>query len=389
MGARTRTRDLKFVSAGTAIGTNGYNVSGYAGSISRETNADVTMSPPYVVDHPLTITKRSAVPLRINGVIPYNPSSPGGATVEYTDYNPANRSNWVYTPAVPSFNSNYWKTKALANINPTRPKVDLPLFIWELKDLPRMIKGLGEIHKLIQLSPRKWYRSNIEYADVYLQYQFGWAPLVSDLLELFRFTEAVEDRMAQLRKLEHGTMIRRKLYDGESSNVLLSDYTLVGPYRNLAQWTRRQTMRERIWFTANGKLLDPLPNTDAGLRSLSEQIVLGLHFEPWRVWDFVPWTWLIDYFANMGDYLEATSALTRLKVTRMSLMATQTISSTLEPKWIELPLKASHSELSTRVRRRYVYANPHPTWAWTPFLTGRQMSILGALTVVSGKRRRT
>jgi len=143
----------------------------------------------------------------------------------------------------------------------------------------------------------------------------------------------------------------------------------------------RHIFHERIWFTCNAKLVDPLPNDGATLKTLAENLVLGLTFEPYAVWDYIPWSWLIDYFANFGDYIEATNALTRLQVTRMNVMATRVYRTELVQTYVESGLSASHSELKTTEKLRKKYGIPVPIYRFTPFLTGYQVGIIGALAV--------
>lgn len=380
MGARTRSRVRTSWVGGRYTVTPSTVTLGYSGTSDHETNSDVTMAKPYVVDHPLVITRKANVPLRYNGTIPYNPSVPAGAQYVFEDYNPANRTSVVYSPTLGVYSAAYWKTKALANLDPWSPKVDLPLFIWELKDLPKMVKGAGDF--LLGRS-----KSLDDPGGLYLAYKFGLEALVRDVLGMFEFTQAAEERKAHLRALEHGTFLKRSLFKRSEteSTVQSNAYGLTLAYRTAYRADIHMTTTEKHWFTCNAKLVDPLPSGGA-LQTLSEDIVRGLTLRPASFWDYIPFTWLSDYFVNIGDYLEAYQTMTRLQVTRMNVMATRKRTSVLVPTYVEAGLTASYSELSTTEKRRTVYSNPTPSLSFTPFLTGGQVAILGALAATRSKR---
>lgn len=386
MPTRYRTR--------SRVATRGYVRNMPAGTIyatgsnaefDKEQNWDTTMPRPYTVDHPLTIDRRRALPpLRVNGSVPYTPGT-SSPRLQYENYNPPNRTGYAYAPSPSAFDEGYWKTKALANLNPYRPTVDIPLFLWELKDLPRMVQHAGWLLKGLT---NAYYRHHWkDLGSLYLAYQFGWAALVRDVLGMFDFTRQIENRKRYLRSLERGDTFRRTLYSGiVSSSVTPNGYSLSAPWRSVVVADIERTYRLKVWFTANAKLQDTLPGDDRAFITLSRDLVMGMSFQPERVWDFIPWTWLIDYFANIGDYLEAHGTNARVKVTRMNLMATRVDTSKLVNVRPEAGLTCSHSELVTEIKKRYVYSNPTPSVHLTPFITQGQMAIIGALSATRAKR---
>jgi hypothetical protein len=328
------------------------------------------MAPPYTTDHTFDSIDRVVEPLRFNGWSPY---SFVGYIHDFQDYNPPNRSLAVYTPNRSTISWAYWKTKALANMNPNKPVVDLPLFLFEFKDFPRMLRDLGRILTgLGQLA---------DFAGQYLAYSFGWAPLVGDVLDLFGIAKSIEDRKAYLLRLEGGTAVKRSL----GTHVLQDVYTPNG--YDLAftpqtwRWDTHRKEVMKVWFTANAKLLTPLPHADR-LQGLSQDLVLGLRIHPATVWNMLPWSWLIDYFANVGDFLEAQQGHIKTSVTRMNIMAEQVITDNLSNPRMAATCVATGGNFTVTSRLRQIYANPTPSLSFTPFLTGGQMANLGALATV-------
>jgi hypothetical protein len=379
MGARSRSRDLASTGAGFVKSETGATIlTGFSGVTSDESCADITMPYPFTTDHSLTIIKREVLPLRFNGNVSSNVS--GTVRRNFLDYNPQGRSSVAFTPSASAVNFPYWKTKALAGMNPSKPKVNVPLFLFELREFPKMLRDLGNV-----------LRGKIRPQDVpggYLAYKFGWAPLVKDLLELMKFTKATEARMAYLRKLESGNRIQRELFSGPTQDsVSLTETTGVALLKGGFAYRYRTRTREDldVWFTANAQLKFALPET-SGLRSLSRRIVTGLAFRPYTVWDYLPWSWLIDYGINVGDYIEAQDGLTQMGVTRLCIMARTTITTTICDVKLDPALNASDSVMKTVKKQRSVSQNPTPQMTHTPFLDKGQMAILAALVTARALR---
>jgi len=383
MGVRHRVRTRRATTAGTVnLEINhvdyGPYIVGYAGDIDHETCDDTTMPSPYTVDHYLSIVRHTAMPLRFNGRLPTGILN--GWDWVYHNYDPPNRAGYGYCPGLPTFDSAYWQTKALANLNPYSPKVNLPLFIYELKDIPGMLKGAGDWLKRIYKDPnirRNWRNYvGVDATSLWLSLSLGWEPLVSDLRSMFGLAKSIENRKRYLASLEAGSHVHRKLHSG-----ITSEYTDAALYGGDGYSARvKHFITEDIWFSANAKLKDPILG-NAELQELSEKTVTGLLSEPWVVWDYLPWSWLADYFLNVGDFIEATAGLQHLEVTRLNLMAKRVHRSILEPVLVAPTISASYSELRSSEKLRVPFGHPAPSFAFTPFLTGKQMSIIGALAI--------
>lgn len=386
MAARSRSRDRSTTIGGfTTLDGVGPFVQGYTGSGDHESCQDTTMPRPYDVDHNLLIDRRSVLPLRINGSTEYN-APPTGQKMHFDSYNPQNCSTWTQAPAPSAFSTAYWLTRALANMDPYRPLVDLPLFLFEFKDFPAMLRHAGRV-----LSFRGGGKAKPEDGPgAILAYQFGWAPLVSDVLSLFNLAKSIDDRMRYLRNLEKGSRVRRSLGKHEiprlGDPISYSTFALnTGSFAYRADVATKETTK--VWYTANAKLLEPLPEDFGELRVLSAKIVTGLTFRPWSVWDYLPWTWLIDYFLNIGDLLEARGALCSLRVTRLCLMSTTEVIRSHSNVRTAPGLSALAPTFRTVVKRRSAHLNPTPRPAFVPFLTGSQMLNLGALLTAGAARK--
>ena len=239
-------------------------------------------------DHTLTITdtKRSFVIL--NG---YDSQ----LNVQY--------NNWrsVDFPPIqayfPSFNVNSLATRVGAGTNPGRPVVNLPVFIWELRELPGLIRLAGQsiLGKI---------------SSGYLSWNFGWAPLLSDLRKLVTLQDSIDKRLKELQNLKKKGYMRRRLdleeksLDATGSHVFESSSTIV-TVKRLSQNHRK------IWGTVKWRMSSAtsIPDSQAEQIALARRSVLGL--VPGNItlalWEALPWTWLIDWFADFGAYFKATN----------------------------------------------------------------------------------
>ena len=386
MPGRFRSREGRYKVGGKATYSDLPNspTHGASGPMLYESISDTTMPRPYTVDHSLVITRKEVSPLLISGRTTWHREAFGApGHILFDGWNPANRTLHNYAPVISTINWPYWRTKALANMNPYKPNVDLPLFLFELRELPKMLQQLGRV-----------LGGQAKPSDVpggFLGYQFGWAPLVSDTLALFKLTVLIDARIRYLRNLEGGTHISRKLFDGVIMDTVSPGYQAFitnmpgNPYCYTA--SVRTVERLKVWFTANGKLMSVLPPSSLDLRILSTRIVLGLTATPYRLWDALPWSWLIDYLYNIGDFLEARDGLTRLQVTRLNVMATVVKTITHQGVQTAPGLTASEPVLTWTSKQRSPFGHPTPNNTMTPFFTGKMIAILGALATSKALKR--
>jgi hypothetical protein len=152
--------------------------------------------------------------------------------------------------------------------------------------------------------------------DQYLNYSFGWRPFLSDLEKIADFDNNLKNAMAQLRR-DHGRTIRR-------GGLIESDTTSSAPYEESGgafgfldvPWASAGGTRAdrgyktvttvtswRCWFSAGFVYHLPReddPNSMDRLRTYLK----GGGISPSVVWELTPWSWLADYFTNIGDVLE-------------------------------------------------------------------------------------
>ncbi len=201
------------------------------------------------------------------------------------------------TPSVAQLSSDAWEI--LAKTNPSRPHVNVPAMLGEMKDIPKVVKGWGD--SLLG-----------DIARGNLSWRWAVKPMISDVRKLANFTKAANQRLKQLERLKHGKRIRKRC--NLSAQTVSS-----GPTRSLihsegaAIYAFARTVSEyQKWGSAEWKILPDsvLPQLDdANLDRFNNRVALGIttHGALEAAWELTPWSWFIDWFSNVGDMLAATN----------------------------------------------------------------------------------
>lgn len=207
-------------------------------------------------------------------------------------------------------------SRAISSTIPTRSDASLTNLIGELArdGIPSIIGSLFVRSKNIR-----------SLGGEYLNVEFGWKPLVSDIMKLMKSVKNSSQTIQQLRR-DSGRVVRRRFSFPETTDITSSSYepsfyeekfrgipsgasnvvSLLGPVLT----TNR--VSTRIWFSgAYTYYLDPgdnLLNKMVEYEALANK-VLGTRLTPSVLWELAPWSWLVDWFSNVGTALSNASAL--------------------------------------------------------------------------------
>lgn len=206
--------------------------------------------------------------------------------------------------------SNAYGAKAFRRARPGSPSAGILNFTAELRDLPQI--PLRALYRL------KRFRS---LGGEYLNIQFGWAPFLQDLKKMHRTYMELDRQLAQLVR-NNGRGIRRRGNLGETTtttstttysgnlmgNAFYNAPAAIPPY-NLGRHTAvHQTITtEKIWYSSRFHYYIPDIGSSQWTRRATRALY-GLNPTPAVLWDALPWSWLIDYFSNIGDIVHNMSA---------------------------------------------------------------------------------
>lgn len=268
------------------------------------------------------------------------------------------------------------------------PSFNLPVSVLELKDLPRMLKHAGDLlHGLRNPSGLNPLR---EGAAATLAYQFGWRPLIDDLKKTLSFQAIVEKRRSAINRsvdsdsgVDRSTTIEDRTWEvvdtvidklpGTGNTSIKRTRTYTRKTEGYVTWTPKERIRS---------LGDDALNREA-FRS-----ALGLSAKniPLATWKLLPWSWLIDWFANCSELLSAHQNMVDYKPTRggITMYARDDYHHSGYRWTTQGGLEVSPYEAYTEYKTRY----PITTWAGLtprmnlPFLDGFKTSVLGSLAIL-------
>jgi hypothetical protein len=198
-----------------------------------------------------------------------------------------------------------WMLDLVAGTNPSRPVLNIPEAIENIVQLPGMIRNLGNLMKNAG-SPGKprWLASE------YLGVQFGWKPLIEDLLKLLDLQNYVNKRNAELNKLYSGKGLRRRLKFKDDTTVTKTTQSTALDSCTLSMDVTILTHKKQ-WGVIKWYPTAPPPYhpDDASKNRFVKKLVLGATPEALALglWKVIPWTWLIGWFTNFGKYTLAHS----------------------------------------------------------------------------------
>lgn len=297
---------------------------------------------------------------------------------------------------------------AISRTIPTNPVAGAGVAIGEAREgFPRLIG-----HELFKSRLKDIRKSGSEYLNV----EFGWKPLISDLM---KFTRAAKQSNKLLRQMYRdsgtGNAVRRRYQF--PTQELKSDpdgpkWGFVAPFRcdggQLDSWmlgsgpeatgySQWSTTKIETWFSgAYSYVMPPPPNNFFGKMETWEREankLYGTRLTPDVLWNIAPWSWAADWFANTGDIVSNITAFgsdsLALKYGYI-MRRTRTMDHTIWQGYINTPdgpnkfvrtREAFGSETSVRLR-----ASPYGFGTAIEALTPRQIAISASLGISRAPR---
>lgn len=153
-------------------------------------------------------------------------------------------------------------------------------------------------------------------SDDYVNYQFGWLPLASDISDFGYSVSNVCDIVDNYR--HHANVgIKRSLelrHDITTQAETRNDFVRTYGLHNVGSTETNyfSTLDERVWFVGkytyympvDGSMYSRLKRYKAYARKL-----FGVELTPETVWNVSPWSWAADYKADVGSIIHNWSAI--------------------------------------------------------------------------------
>jgi len=312
--------------------------------------------------------------------------------------------------------------------NPSRHNVKLPAFIAELRDLPNMLRFAGRIlHNLDvprdlilrafsvskglmgnqhrralsakevlflsakHLTPdQQGGLSNLKaIAAANLAWQFGWRPLIQDVYTMSGFAKAVEERREEINRLYSGRGLKRKITLQDTSAVSVVTNAALHSVLGLCQADVTTRSTTKIWTSVRFKPKDKsaLPPTDGAIL----QTVLGLdpHGVISSAWEILPWSWFADWFSDLGEVMEISSNAMNAQGYCNVMRSQKTTVSCPGGVYVFSNGTKTISRYEARVEtknRKPGLPDLTSLSVRLPILGSNQVSILGSIAMLRGKR---
>jgi hypothetical protein len=307
--------------------------------------------PPYITGGNFTSLKVQFSPITVNGIGRYKTNSPqfvpglGFRPVEYRGgyYNP-DFTGADFTPSqyadvgfllgpvsgfVPSMVP--YHTLVDARLRPKLSHADLGQTLVEIRQIPGMLKtsskDFRDYWKFIGGKDSSSRMTPKGLSDSFLNAQFGWAPFIRDMVAVSElvtdYDKYVRDRTSRNDKWDHR---ERVLSETTEESVILSGLGMkCSPVTFLndmirpgSSWGMRYSYLNRVamkvWASGDYKFYRPefdmsRKDYDSGWSRMSRlSTLLGTNISPSLLWKITPWTWLADWFGNIGSVIDRLTA---------------------------------------------------------------------------------
>jgi len=210
--------------------------------------------------------------------------------------------------SLPSANLNTYGATALSRFSPLKPGASVGQLIGEtFRD------GLPH-NPIVLLKKLKDFKG---LGQNYLNVEFGWLPFLNDLRQLYKTWNTLDSRMAQIIR-DNGRPIRRsgnlkttvtnvttnEISPSTTTSSLegFSLFAADSSPQSPVHMKKTVTTSERVWFS--GRMRYFIPDTSSSQWSSKAKLALfGLNPTPSLLYELMPWSWLIDWFTNLGDII--------------------------------------------------------------------------------------
>lgn len=292
-------------------------------------------------------------------------------------------------------------TTGWAKYKPTAPQAGAAQFAGELKEGLPSLSAIHELKRLcLEAAASKYGRRrppNRESilrrgSDEWLNYWFGWVPLMKDIVALnvaFKKRDAIA---AQLYR-DNGRTVRRSglvWKNSESTSSTSKAYGLAYPWFDTQMYDGKETehvgsvLDEAMWFS--GKFRYYIPGLtgkyEIGHENLS-RIVFGAVYNAHTLYNLTPWSWMLDWVSstgsilnNLNDSLDNLTADYAYAMAHKRLTTISTIKGRLKNGGSYECSQITVSETKQRAR-----ASPFGFGTAPGSLSAKQVSILGALGI--------
>lgn len=171
--------------------------------------------------------------------------------------------------------------------------IELAEFKWIYKAFKKANQTFSLLKGAIGFTDGDSLTSNV--ASAYLMYQFGWKLFVKDLMELYGLLANMEKTLRDYASRQNIPQVRhfkKTVYSGTTGGESAGSF--------------RRTYKYDCTFYATMKYIYRVQGIHAEYAKLKGILdILGLKANVAVVWNAIPFSFVVDWFLNVGDVLDA------------------------------------------------------------------------------------
>jgi hypothetical protein len=239
--------------------------------------------------------------------------------------------------AFPTDKTSLYGPKVYKQLRPKIEKAGIGVAIAEIRDLPGMLsqtaKRFHEGFKILGGQDVGGLRAVLgpkAVADDFLNHSFGWVPFLKDLEDLIRVFLNQQEYIARLSRDNNRWQKRQWTFLQESAPDTIINYgysavseprgAWLDSMRNLgpaygggnsySTWQLRRRQFDHVWAEGSFKYYRPeFDMTNSAYHGQMATIyryltIYGIRVNPSTLYKATPWSWLVDWFTNLGELIE-------------------------------------------------------------------------------------
>lgn len=203
-----------------------------------------------------------------------------------------NQANTMFFKNLSKANSRFQGLPFLGELRETLEMIRSPAkaFRQKLSEYARSLKSARK-------SAKRWHRRDWHkvIADTYLEHAFGWQPLIGDTI----------DAAKALSNVLNGFRQHTVRGFGKAQKWDPTEVAIVSDPLTYTCWTLETRSLSEYQVRVKGGLSEKIAGPEPDV-SFFEQFGLTVNqFIP-SIWELLPWSFVVDYFVNVGDVLNAS-----------------------------------------------------------------------------------
>jgi len=301
-----------------------------------------------------------------------------------------------------------WSAQAYPRTAPALEKAGVAVAVAESRDLPRMMKQTSQAFhfawdRLLSKPLPNWRQAPKAASDQFLNEQFGWVPFLADLRKFKNVYDNFHEYCGRIAN-DNNKWVKRKstllvgdpIYTridggiGQRCEPLGGMFTSGTLFR--AQPTWECGMITSTHVTTSGLFKYYRPEFDYhdphyhGMFNMAMRAatLYGARVNPSNIYKATPWSWLADWFTNLGNIVDAASGWATDGIVAKYLYLMHHQMRTIRLTQV-LPFKDGDVVLqwfrTCEVKRREEASSPYGFSLSGTALTLRQMAILAAIGI--------